>query len=145
MKNKYTPVSDSDDSFKVLNDEKANSQSSPSDGTPYSASNKLIDLEMADGSAQNSAELPENNIRSDPSPNKQWWKTPVMGTVTIITTIYNLVFLAIVFGYKVSPYSKAFYGLAGGSIGSISTFLLAILYIYPEWYRQAGRAVMQLG
>ncbi|EPX70416.1 uncharacterized protein SOCG_04789 [Schizosaccharomyces octosporus yFS286] len=93
---------------------------------------------MADGSAQNSAELSENNIRSDPSPNKQRWKTPVIGTVTIITIIYNIVFIAIVFGYKVSPYSKTFYGLAGSSIGSICTSLLAILYIYPEWYRQAG-------
>ncbi|EPX71787.1 uncharacterized protein SOCG_03724 [Schizosaccharomyces octosporus yFS286] len=95
---------------------------------------------MADGSAQNSAELSENNIRSDPSPNKQWWKTHFIETVTIITIIYNLVFLVIVFGYNVSPYSKTFYGLAGSSIGSICTSLLAILYICPEWYREAGRA-----
>ncbi|EPX73559.1 uncharacterized protein SOCG_02780 [Schizosaccharomyces octosporus yFS286] len=49
MKNKYTPVSDFDESSKTLNDEKADSQSFPSDGTPtpYSASSKLIDLEMA--------------------------------------------------------------------------------------------------
>ncbi|EPX70464.1 uncharacterized protein SOCG_04742 [Schizosaccharomyces octosporus yFS286] len=138
MKNKYTPVSDSDESFKTLIDEKVDTHSSDGTPPPYSASNKFIDLEMADGSAQNSAELSGNNIRSDPSPNKQRWKTPVIGTVTIITIIYNIVFIAIVFGYKVSPYSKTFYGLAGSSIGSICTSLLAILYIYPEWYRQAG-------
>ncbi|EPX75396.1 uncharacterized protein SOCG_04638 [Schizosaccharomyces octosporus yFS286] len=94
MKNKYTPVSDSEESSKTLTDEKADTRSS--EGTPPPSSNKFIDLEMADGSAQNSAELSENNIRSDPSPNKQWWKTPVIGTVTIITIIYNIVFIAIV-------------------------------------------------
>ncbi|EPX71712.1 uncharacterized protein SOCG_06529 [Schizosaccharomyces octosporus yFS286] len=140
MKNKYTPVSDSEESSKTLTDEKADTRSSEGTPPPYSASNKFIDLEMADGSAQNSAELSENNIRSDPSPNKQWWKTPVIGTVTIITIIYNIVFIAIVFGYNVSLYSNTFYGLAGSSIGSICTSLLAILYICPEWYREAGRA-----
>ncbi|EPX73388.1 uncharacterized protein SOCG_01137 [Schizosaccharomyces octosporus yFS286] len=140
MKNKYTPVSDSEESLKTLTDEKSDTRSSEGTPPPYSASNKFINLEMADGSAQNSAELSENNIRSDPSPNKQWWKTPVIGTVTIITIIYNIVFLVIIFGYNVSPYSNTFYGLAGSSIGSICTSLLAILYICPEWYRQAGRA-----
>ncbi|EPX71657.1 uncharacterized protein SOCG_01872 [Schizosaccharomyces octosporus yFS286] len=155
MKNKYTSVSDSEESLKTLNDEKSDTRSSEGTPPPYSASNKFIDLEMADGSAQNSAELSENNIRSDPSPNKQWWKTPVIGTVTIITILYNLVFLAIIFGYKVSPYSIAFYWLAAVSIGTIFIFLLselriscsqitdlflAILVTYPEWYREAGRA-----
>ncbi|WBW74310.1 wtf meiotic driver [Schizosaccharomyces osmophilus] len=119
MKNKYTPILDSDDSSKTLNDEKADSRSSPSDGTPppYSVSTKFIDLEMADGSAQNSAQDTVNNT----------------------SYLYNTVFLAIVFGYKVSPYTNVFYGLAGGSIGSIFIFLFTILVTYPEWYRQTGR------
>ncbi|WBW75523.1 wtf meiotic driver [Schizosaccharomyces osmophilus] len=142
MKNKYTPISDSDDSSKTLSDEKADSRSSPSDGTPppYSASNKFIDLEMADGSAQNSAQESVNNIRSDPLTNKEWWKDFSVGIMTIIAILYNTVFLAIVFGYKVSPYTNVFYGLAGGSIGSIFIFLFTILVTYPEWYTQAGRA-----
>ncbi|EPX73226.1 uncharacterized protein SOCG_00981 [Schizosaccharomyces octosporus yFS286] len=144
MKNKYTPVSESEESLKTLTDEKADTRSSEGTPPPYSASNKFIDLEMADGSAQNFAQESANNIRSDPSPNKQWWKTPVIGTLTIITIIYNIVFLVIVFGYNVSPYSKSFYGLAVVSIGFISVLFLAILYIYPEWYRQAGRATKKV-
>ncbi|WBW73035.1 wtf meiotic driver [Schizosaccharomyces osmophilus] len=141
MKNKYSPISDSDDSSKTLNDEKADSRSSPSDGTPppYSVSKKNVDLEMADGSAQNSAQDTVNNIRSDPLTNKEWWKNFFVGIMTIIAILYNTVFLAIVFGYKVSPYTNVFYGLAGGSIGSIFIFLFTILVTYPEWYRQTGR------
>ncbi|WBW73517.1 wtf meiotic driver [Schizosaccharomyces osmophilus] len=146
MKNKYSPISDSDDSSKTLNDEKADSRSSPSDGTPppYTASNKFIDLEMADGSAQNSAQESVNNTRSDPSTNEEWWKNFSVGIMTIIAILYNTVFLAIVFGYKVSPYTNVFYGLAGGSIGSIFIFLFMILVTYPEWYRQAGRATKKV-
>ncbi|EPX75394.1 uncharacterized protein SOCG_04636 [Schizosaccharomyces octosporus yFS286] len=71
MKNKYTPVSDSDESFKTLIDEKADIHSSDGTPPPYSASNKFIDLEMADGSAQNSAQESVDNTRSDPSANKE--------------------------------------------------------------------------
>ncbi|EPX71790.1 uncharacterized protein SOCG_03727 [Schizosaccharomyces octosporus yFS286] len=67
MKNKYTPVSDSDESFKTLIDEKADTHSSDGTPPPYSASNKFIDLEMADGSVQNSAQESANNTRSDTS------------------------------------------------------------------------------
>ncbi|EPX73392.1 uncharacterized protein SOCG_01141 [Schizosaccharomyces octosporus yFS286] len=138
MKNKYTPVSDSEESSKTLTDEKADTRSSEGTPPPYSASNKFIDLEMADGHVQNSAQESVDNTRSDPSANKECWKTFAAGIMTIITILYNLVFLAIIFGYKVSPYSRAFYGLAGVSIGSIFIFLLTILVTYPEWYRQAG-------
>ncbi|EPX74054.1 uncharacterized protein SOCG_03268 [Schizosaccharomyces octosporus yFS286] len=67
MKNNYAPVSDSDDSFKVLNDEKSDARSLDGTGTPpsYSATNKFIDLEMADGSAQHSAQESTNNTGSD--------------------------------------------------------------------------------
>ncbi|EPX74836.1 uncharacterized protein SOCG_02318 [Schizosaccharomyces octosporus yFS286] len=141
MKNKYTSVPDSEESLKTLTDEKSDTHSA--DGTPplYSASNKFIDLEMADGSAQNSAQESVDNTRSDPSANKECWKDFFVGLMTIITILYNLVFLAIVFVYKVSPFSIAFYWLAAVSIGTIFIFLSTILYIYPEWYRQAGRAI----
>ncbi|EPX74499.1 uncharacterized protein SOCG_01983 [Schizosaccharomyces octosporus yFS286] len=67
MKNNYAPVSDSDDSFKVLNDEKSDARSLDGTGTPppYSAPNKFIDLEMADGSTQHSAQESTNNAGSD--------------------------------------------------------------------------------
>ncbi|EPX73742.1 uncharacterized protein SOCG_02960 [Schizosaccharomyces octosporus yFS286] len=67
MKNNYAPVSDSDDSFKVLNDEKSDARSLDGTGTPppYSTPNKFIDLEMADGSAQHSAQESTNNAGSD--------------------------------------------------------------------------------
>ncbi|EPX71706.1 uncharacterized protein SOCG_01920 [Schizosaccharomyces octosporus yFS286] len=140
MKNKYTSVSDSEESLKTLNDEKSDTRSSEGTPPPYSASNKFIDLEMADGSAQHSAQESVDNTRSDPSANKECWKTFAAGIMTIITILYNLVFLAIIFGYKVSPYSIAFYWLAAVSIGTIFIFLLTILVTYPEWYREAGRA-----
>ncbi|EPX71679.1 uncharacterized protein SOCG_01894 [Schizosaccharomyces octosporus yFS286] len=140
MKNKYTPVSDSEESLKTLTDEKADTRSSEGTPPPYSASNKFIDLEMADGSAQNSAQESVDNTRSDPSANKECWKDFFVGLMTIITILYNLVFLAIIFGYKVSPYSIAFYWLAAVSIGTIFIFLLTILVTYPGWYREAGRA-----
>ncbi|EPX73461.1 uncharacterized protein SOCG_02685 [Schizosaccharomyces octosporus yFS286] len=137
MKNKYTPVSDSEESLKTLTDEKSDTHSADGTPPPYSASNKFIDLEMADGSAQNSAQESVDNTRSDPLTNEKWWKNFSIGTATIIL-FYNVVCLAIIFGYKVSPYSIAFYGLAGVSIGSIFIFLLTILVTYPEWFTQAG-------
>ncbi|EPX71378.1 uncharacterized protein SOCG_01596 [Schizosaccharomyces octosporus yFS286] len=137
MKNKYTSVSDSEESLKTLTDEKSDTHSADGTPPPYSASNKFIDLEMADGSAQNSAQESVDNTRSDPLTNEKWWKNFSIGTATIIL-FYNVVCLAIIFGYKVSPYSIAFYGLAGVSIASIFIFLLTILVTYPGWYRQAG-------
>ncbi|EPX74598.1 uncharacterized protein SOCG_02081 [Schizosaccharomyces octosporus yFS286] len=65
MKNKYSPVSDSDESFKTLIDEKSDIHSSEVTPPPYSAPNKFIDLEMADGSAQHSAQESTNNAGSD--------------------------------------------------------------------------------
>ncbi|EPX71221.1 uncharacterized protein SOCG_01439 [Schizosaccharomyces octosporus yFS286] len=143
MKNKYTPVSDSDESFKTLIDEKTDIHSSDGTPPPYSASNKFIDLEMADGSAQNSAQESVDNTRSDPLTNEKWWENFSIGTATIIL-FYNVVCLVIIFGYKVSPYSIAFYWLAAISIGSIFIFLLTILVTYPGWYREAGRATKKV-
>ncbi|EPX74597.1 uncharacterized protein SOCG_02080 [Schizosaccharomyces octosporus yFS286] len=140
MKNKYTSVSDSEESLKTLTDEKADTHSSDGTPPPYSASNKFIDLEIADGSAQNSAQESANNTRSDSSANKEWWKNFFVGLMTIIL-FYNVVCLVIIFGYKVSPYSIAFYWLAAISIGSIFIFLLTILVTYPGWYREAGRVI----
>ncbi|EPX74837.1 uncharacterized protein SOCG_02319 [Schizosaccharomyces octosporus yFS286] len=65
MKNKYSPVSDFDESFKTLIDEKSDIHSSEVTPPPYSAPNKFIDLEMADGSAQHSAQESTNNAGSD--------------------------------------------------------------------------------
>ncbi|EPX72007.1 uncharacterized protein SOCG_06181 [Schizosaccharomyces octosporus yFS286] len=65
MKNKYSPVSDSDESFNTLIDEKSDIHSSEGTPPPYSAPNKFIDLEMADGSAQHSAQESTNNAGSD--------------------------------------------------------------------------------
>ncbi|EPX70992.1 uncharacterized protein SOCG_01213 [Schizosaccharomyces octosporus yFS286] len=65
MKNKYSPLSDSDESFKTLIDEKSDIHSSEGTPPPYSAPNKFIDLEMADGSAQHSAQESTNNAGSD--------------------------------------------------------------------------------
>ncbi|EPX74930.1 uncharacterized protein SOCG_02409 [Schizosaccharomyces octosporus yFS286] len=71
MKNKYSPVSDSDESFKTLIDEKSDIHSSEGTPPPYSAPNKFIDLEMADGSTQHSAQE-STNITGSNSTYSKW-------------------------------------------------------------------------
>ncbi|WBW75058.1 wtf meiotic driver [Schizosaccharomyces osmophilus] len=90
MKNSYTPVSSSEASLKTLNDEKSGSQS-PTDGThpPYSDSYKSINLEMADGSAQESA----NNTSSDPSETQKFWNHIIRGIAATLAIINNIFFL----------------------------------------------------
>ncbi|WBW73815.1 wtf meiotic driver [Schizosaccharomyces osmophilus] len=137
MKNKYTPISGSDDSSKTLNDEKADSRSSPSDGTPppYTASTKFIDLEMADGSAQNSA-------------NNSGWDVVlcqkvlagILLPITIGYIVAYAILLVLFFGFKASVNAKTLWGLFGGFVAAFVLFLLAIFQMPKEWFTQAGRA-----
>ncbi|EPX71759.1 uncharacterized protein SOCG_03695 [Schizosaccharomyces octosporus yFS286] len=59
MRNNYNPVSDSDDSFKVLNGEKSDARSSDGTGTPppYSVLRKFTDSGNSDGSTSESARI----------------------------------------------------------------------------------------
>ncbi|EPX70446.1 uncharacterized protein SOCG_04760 [Schizosaccharomyces octosporus yFS286] len=141
MKNKYTPVSDSEESLKTLTDEKADTHSADGTPPPYSASNKFIDLEMADGSAQNSAQESANNTMSGPSEKNKFQCHFWRGIATTQLLLYHFVFLIIVFGYKVPLNTGAIYGLAGGSIGSIIIFVIVTLITYPGWFTQAGIAI----
>ncbi|EPX71659.1 uncharacterized protein SOCG_01874 [Schizosaccharomyces octosporus yFS286] len=144
MKNKYTPVSDSDESFKTLIDEKADIHSSDGTPPPYSAPNKFIDLEMADGSAQHSAQESTNITGSDSTYSK--W----------IIIIYLLFFaslgyigaygilLVMFFYFKVPVRAQDLWGLFGGFIGAISLFLYLAHMLYPGWYKQAGRVLSNM-
>ncbi|WBW71342.1 wtf meiotic driver [Schizosaccharomyces osmophilus] len=142
MKNKYSPISDSDDSSKTLNDEKADSQSFPSDGTPppYSASNKFIDLEMADGSAQNSA-------------NNSGWDVVlcqkvlagILLPITIGYIVAYAILLVLFFGFKASVNAKTLWGLFGGFVAAFVLFLLAIFQMPKEWFQQAKQGLTQAG
>ncbi|WBW71965.1 wtf meiotic driver [Schizosaccharomyces osmophilus] len=145
MKNKYTPISDSDDSSKTLNDEKADSRSSPSDGTPppYTASTKFIDLEMADGSAQNSAQESVNNSGSG------WTNTwQIIMHLLLFTSfaymIFYAIFLVVFFYFKLSLNALDLWGLSAGCVASFALFLFAIFQMPKEWFTQAGRSTKKV-
>ncbi|WBW70802.1 wtf meiotic driver [Schizosaccharomyces osmophilus] len=140
MKNKYTPISDSDDSSKTLNDEKADSRSSPSDGTPppYSASNKFIDLEMADGSAQNSAQDTVNNTRSS-SMDKWQIIMYLLFFTSFVYIIFYAILLVLFFTSKVFVNAQTLWGLSAGCAASFALLLFAMTQMPKEWFTQAGR------
>ncbi|EPX70844.1 uncharacterized protein SOCG_04114 [Schizosaccharomyces octosporus yFS286] len=140
MKNNYTPVSDSDDSFKVLNDEKSDARSLDGTGTPppYSAPNKFIDLEMADGSAQHSAQESTNNAGSDSTYSK-WIIIIYLFFFASLGYIGAYCILLVMFFYfKVPVRAQDFWGLFGGFIGAISLFLYSMSLIPKEWFKQTG-------
>ncbi|WBW74990.1 wtf meiotic driver [Schizosaccharomyces osmophilus] len=141
MKNKYSPISDSDDSSKTLNDEKADSRSSPSDGTPppYTASSKFIDLEMADGSAQNSAQDTVNNTRSSSMDKWQIIMYLLFSTSFAYIAAYA-VLPVLFFGLKVSVNAQAFWWLFGSFFVVLGLFLFATHMLYLGLFTQAGRA-----
>ncbi|EPX71381.1 uncharacterized protein SOCG_01599 [Schizosaccharomyces octosporus yFS286] len=93
---------------------------------------------MADGSVQNSAQESANNTRSDTSEKNKFQCHFWRGIATTQLLLYHSVFLIIVFGYKIPLNTGVFYGLAGGSIGSIIIFVLVTLIAYPGWFTQAG-------
>ncbi|EPX74135.1 uncharacterized protein SOCG_03348 [Schizosaccharomyces octosporus yFS286] len=146
MKNNYAPVSDSDDSFKVLNDEKSDARSLDGTGTPppYSAPNKFIDLEMADGSAQRSAQESTNNAGSDSTYSK-WIPVAIFFFFASVVYIGAYGILLVMFFYfKVPVRTQDFWGLFGGFIGAISLFLCLAHMLYPGWYKQAGRVLSNM-
>ncbi|WBW71725.1 wtf meiotic driver [Schizosaccharomyces osmophilus] len=132
MKNKYTPISDSDDSSKTLNDEKADSQSSPSDGTPppYSASTKFIDLEMA----------PE----TEESSKKKRYLTPrELAIVFAIFIVYNVCLIVarvILLVYEIPFNQLAVWVLFGVWCALFLSLTIVITQMPKEWFTQAGRA-----
>ncbi|EPX71222.1 uncharacterized protein SOCG_01440 [Schizosaccharomyces octosporus yFS286] len=93
---------------------------------------------MADGSVQNSAQESANNTRSDTSEKNKFQCHFWRGIATTQLLLYHSVFLIIVFGYKIPLNTGVFYGLAGGSIGSIIIFVIVTLIAYPGWFTQAG-------
>ncbi|EPX73874.1 uncharacterized protein SOCG_03093 [Schizosaccharomyces octosporus yFS286] len=144
MKNKYSPVSDSDESFKTLIDEKSDIHSSEGTPPPYSAPNKFIDLEMADGSAQHSAQESTNNAGSD-SIYSKWIIIIYLFFFASLGYIGAYCILLVMFFYfKVPVRAQDFWGLFGGFIGAISLFLYLAHMLYPGWYKQAGRVLSYL-
>ncbi|EPX70881.1 uncharacterized protein SOCG_04077 [Schizosaccharomyces octosporus yFS286] len=146
MKNKYTPVSDSDDSFKVLNDEKSDARSLDGSGTPppYSAPNKFFDLEMADGSAQHSAQE-STNITGSNSTYSKWVSANIFFFFASFEYIGAYGILLVMFFYfKVPVRTQDFWGLFGGFIGAISLFLYSMSQFPKEWFKQTGRVLSNL-
>ncbi|WBW72371.1 wtf meiotic driver [Schizosaccharomyces osmophilus] len=133
MKNKYTPISDSDDSSKTLNDEKADSQSSPSDGTPppYTASTKFIDLEMA----------PE----TEESSKKKRYLTPrELAIVFAIFIVYNVCLIiarVILLVYEIPFNQLAVWVLFGVWCALFLSLTIVITQMPKEWFTQAGRVL----
>ncbi|EPX73562.1 uncharacterized protein SOCG_02783 [Schizosaccharomyces octosporus yFS286] len=115
MKNKYSPVPDSDESFNTLIDEKSDIHSSEGTPPPYSAPNKFIDLEMADGSAQHSAQESTNNIGSDSTYSK--W---------------------------VPLRAETLWGLSAACGASVVVFLYSMSQIPKEWFKQTGRVLSNM-
>ncbi|EPX75020.1 uncharacterized protein SOCG_02499 [Schizosaccharomyces octosporus yFS286] len=143
MKNKYSPVSDSDDSFKVLNDEKSDARSLDGTGTPppYSAPNKFIDLEMADGSTQHSAQE-STNITGSNSTYSKWVSANIFFFFASLGYIGAYCILLVMFFYfKVPVRAQDLWGLFGGFIGAISLFLYSMSQFPKEWFTQAGRVL----
>ncbi|EPX72701.1 uncharacterized protein SOCG_00463 [Schizosaccharomyces octosporus yFS286] len=135
MKNNYAPVSDSDDSFKVLNDEKSDARSLDGTGTPppYSAPKKFIDLEMADGSTQHSAQE-STNITGSNSTYSKWVSANIFFFLRLLSTL----------GLMVPVRTQDFWGLFGGFIGAISLFLYSMSQFPKEWFKQTGRVLSYL-
>ncbi|WBW74566.1 wtf meiotic driver [Schizosaccharomyces osmophilus] len=137
MKNKYTPISDSDDSSKTLNDEKADSQSSPSDGTPppYSASTKFIDLEMA----------PE----TEESSKKKRYLTPrELAIVFAIFIVYNVCLIiarVILLVYEIPFNQLAVWVLFGVWCALFLSLTIAMTQMPKEWFTQAKKGLTQAG
>ncbi|EPX75236.1 uncharacterized protein SOCG_04480 [Schizosaccharomyces octosporus yFS286] len=140
MKNKYSPVSDSDESFKTLIDEKSDIHSSEGTPPPYSATNKFIDLEMADGSAQHSAQESTNNTGSDSTYSKWIIIIYLFFFASLVYIGAYGILLVMFFYFKVPVRAQDLWGLFGGFIGAISLFLCLAHMLYPGWYKQAGRA-----
>ncbi|WBW71798.1 wtf meiotic driver [Schizosaccharomyces osmophilus] len=136
MKNKYTPISDSDDSSKTLNDEKADSQSSPSDGTPppYSVSKKNVDLEMA----------PE----TEESSKKKRYLTPrELAIVFAIFIVYNVCLIiarVILLVYEIPFNQLAVWVLFGVWCALFLSLTIVITQMPKEWFTQAGRATKKI-
>ncbi|WBW74390.1 wtf meiotic driver [Schizosaccharomyces osmophilus] len=137
MKNKYTPISDSDDSSKTLNDEKVDSQSSPSDGTPppYSASTKFIDLEMA----------PE----TEESSKKKRYLTPrKLAIVFAIFIVYNVCLIiarVILLVYEIPFNQLAVWVLFGVWCALFLSLTIVITQLPKEWFPQAKQGLTQAG
>ncbi|EPY52298.1 hypothetical protein, variant [Schizosaccharomyces cryophilus OY26] len=135
MKNKYSPISDSDDSSKTLNDEKADSRSSPSDGTPppYTASNKFIDLEMA----------PE----TEESSKKKRYLTPrELAIVFAIFIVYNVCLIiarVILLVYEI-PFNQLAVWVLFGVWCALFLSLTIVTQMPKEWFTQAGRATKKV-
>ncbi|WBW71640.1 wtf meiotic driver [Schizosaccharomyces osmophilus] len=144
MKNKYTPISDSDDSSKTLNDEKSDTHSADGTPPPYSASNKFIDLEMADGSAQNSAQDTVNNTRSS-SMDKWQIIMYLLFFTSFVYIIFYAILLVLFFTSKVSVNAQALWGLSAGCAASFALFLFAITQMPKEWFTQAKKGLTQAG
>ncbi|WBW70837.1 wtf meiotic driver [Schizosaccharomyces osmophilus] len=136
MKNKYSPISDSDDSSKTLNDEKADSRSSPSDGTPppYTASNKFVDLEMA----------PE----TEESSKKKRYLTPrELAIVFAIFIVYNVCLIiarVILLVYEIPFNQLAVWVLFGVWCALFLSLTIVITQMPKEWFTQAGRATKKV-
>ncbi|WBW73999.1 wtf meiotic driver [Schizosaccharomyces osmophilus] len=136
MKNKYTPISDSDESSKTLNDEKADSRSSPSDGTPppYTASYKFIDLEMA----------PE----TEESSKKKRYLTPrELAIVFAIFIVYNVCLIiarVILLVYEIPFNQLAVWVLFGVWCALFLSMTIVITQMPKEWFTQAGRATKKV-
>ncbi|EPX71272.1 uncharacterized protein SOCG_01491 [Schizosaccharomyces octosporus yFS286] len=144
MKNKYTSVSDSEESLKTLTDEKLDTHSADSTPPPYSAPNKFIDLEMADGSTQHSAQESTNNIGSDSTYSK-WVSANIFFFFASLGYIGAYGILLVMFFYfKVPVRTQDFWGLFGGFIGAISLFLYSMSQYPKEWFKQTGRVLSYL-
>ncbi|WBW74977.1 wtf meiotic driver [Schizosaccharomyces osmophilus] len=144
MKNKYTPISDSDDSSNTLNDEKADTHSSDGTPPPYSASNKFIDLEIADGSAQNSAQDTVNNTRSS-SMDKWQIIMYLLFFTSFVYIIFYAILLVLFFTSKVFVNAQTLWGLSAGCAASFALFLFAITQMPKEWFPQAKQGLTQAG
>ncbi|EPX72515.1 uncharacterized protein SOCG_00278 [Schizosaccharomyces octosporus yFS286] len=144
MKNKYSPVSDSDESFKTLIDEKSDIHSSEGTPPPYSAPNKFIDLEMADGSAQHSAQESTNNAGSDSKYSKWIIIIYLFFFASLVYIGAYGILLVMFFYFKVPVRAQDLWGLFGGFIGAILLFLCSISQIPKEWFKQTGRVLSNM-
>ncbi|EPX74840.1 uncharacterized protein SOCG_02322 [Schizosaccharomyces octosporus yFS286] len=144
MKNKYSPVSDSDESFKTLIDEKSDIHSSEGTPPPYSAPNKFIDLEMADGSAQHSAQESTNNAGSD-SRYSKWIRIAIFFFfASVVYVVTYSIFLVVFFYFKIPVRTETFWGLSVTCPASIVVFLYSMSQIPKEWFTQIGRVLSNM-
>ncbi|EPY53049.1 hypothetical protein SPOG_03603 [Schizosaccharomyces cryophilus OY26] len=135
MKNKYTPVSDSDDSSKTLNDEKAESRPL-SDGTPppYSASKKYIDLEIA--------------LETEEISKKKRYLTPrelaVVFTVFIVYNVCLFIARAVLLVYEIHINQIATWVLLFVWCVLFLSLAIVITQMPKEWFTQAGRSTKKV-